>query len=281
MYPTKVPGYLQDKKITCIFWVPTVMISVANSGILSEAELPELKTIVFAGEVMPNRALNIWRRACPYSLFANLYGPTEVTVDCTCYIVDREFKDSDPLPIGSACLNKRIIILNENNQPTDPEEIGELCVTGSGLALGYWNAPEQTAQVFGQNPLNKLYEERMYRTGDLAYWAKDGQIMYVGRRDSQIKLRGNRIELGEIEVAAKAIATIENACAVFDEEHQEIVLFAQSGQDLNLRKLNLELKKLIPAYMLPKKLITMGSFPLTPNGKVDRLGLKAMLKNEV
>lgn len=281
MYPTKVPEYLQEKQITCIFWVPTVMISVANSGILSDVNLPDLKTIVFAGEVMPNRALNIWRRACPDSLFANLYGPTEITVDCTCYIVDREFKDSDPLPIGRACLNKRIVILNEANQPTKIGEIGELCVVGSGLALGYWNAPEQTVQVFVQNPLNNLYEERLYRTGDLAYWAEDGLIMYLGRRDSQIKLRGNRIELGEIEVAAKSLTSVENACALFNEEAQEIVLFVQTNEELSLRKLNLELKKLIPSYMLPRQLITMVSFPLTPNGKVDRLSLKARLNNKV
>ena len=100
MYPPKLMDLVEEKKVTCVFWVPTVMISVANSGALEGRTLPDLKTVVFAGEVMPNRQLNVWRRALPHCVYANLYGPTEITVDCTCYIVDRDFDDADPLPIG-------------------------------------------------------------------------------------------------------------------------------------------------------------------------------------
>ena len=122
MFPSKLPEFIRDNNITTIFWVPTVMINVANSGVLSEIEMPTLKTAAFCGEVMPNTQLNIWRRYHKDCLYANLYGPTEISDVCTYYIVDRPFNDSDPLPIGKACENMRIIILNEDNKQAKVNE---------------------------------------------------------------------------------------------------------------------------------------------------------------
>ena len=137
----------------------------------------------------------------PQALFSNLYGPTEITVDCTSYIVEREFADDEPLPIGFPCRNTSILILNGHNQPAAAGEIGELCVRGSSLALGYWNDPAKTAGAFSQNPLNMHYPERIYRTGDLAFLLNSNdEIIFVGRRDSSQAPR-YRIELGEIETA--------------------------------------------------------------------------------
>lgn len=274
MFPSKLPEFIRDNNITTIFWVPTVMINVANSGVLSEIEMPTLKTAAFCGEVMPNTQLNIWRRYHKDCLYANLYGPTEISDVCTYYIVDRPFNDSDPLPIGKACENMRIIILNEDNKQARVNEQGEMCVIGTGVSLGYWNNPEITAKAFMQNPLNPYYEERIYRTGDLAYINDDGLIMYVGRRDNQVKIKGNRIELGEIENAAMCVDEVLGACAVVDENEQKIVLFVESKADLKLRKVNLELKKYIPNYMLPGKLVVMDKFPHTANDKIDRVTLK-------
>lgn len=274
MFPSKLPEFIRDNNITTIFWVPTVMINVANSGVLSEIEMPTLKTAAFCGEVMPNTQLNIWRRYHKDCLYANLYGPTEISDVCTYYIVDRPFNDSDPLPIGKACENMRIIILNEDNKQAKVNEQGEMCVIGTGVSLGYWNNPEITAKAFMQNPLNPYYEERIYRTGDLAYINDDGLIMYVGRRDNQVKIKGNRIELGEIENAAMCVDEVLGACAVVDENEQKIVLFVESKADLKLRKVNLELKKYIPNYMLPGKLVVMDKFPHTANDKIDRVTLK-------
>ena len=277
MFPLRLPEYLERKEITTIFWVPTVMINVANSGALNGVKLPKLKTIAFCGEVMPNTQLNIWRRALPNCTYANLYGPTEITDVCCYYIVDREFADSDPLPIGKACENMRVVLLKEDGTEAARGEQGELCVLGSGVALGYWNAPELTERVFTKNTLTPAYPERMYRTGDLAYYDERGLLMFCGRRDSQIKLKGNRIELGEIENAAMCQPGIENAAAVFDAEKQQIVLFVQTSAQLVLRRLNLELKKLIPSYMLPGRLVCMEKLPHTPNDKIDRVRLKTML----
>ena len=279
MFPSKLPEFIEENSVTTIFWVPTVMINVANSGVLSEVKMPTLKTAAFCGEVMPNTQLNIWRREHPDCLYANLYGPTEISDVCTYYIVDREFNDSDPLPIGKACENMRIIILNEENKQAKVNEQGEMCVIGTGVSLGYWNKPEITAKAFTQNPLNPYYNEKIYRTGDLAYINEEGLIMYIGRRDNQVKIKGNRIELGEVENAAMCVSGIKGVCAVVDEKEQCIVLFAESKEELKLRKVNLELKKYIPNYMLPSRLVVMDRFPHTANDKIDRVTLKKSLSD--
>ena len=281
MFPSKLPQYLRDHDITSIFWVPSIMINVANSGALEGVDLPKLKNIAFCGEVMPNPQLNIWRRALPGRNYANLYGPTEISDVCCYYVVDREFADSDPLPIGIACENMRIHILTEDNREAEVNEQGELCVVGSGLALGYWNAPEITAKVFVNNPLQPNVPQRMYRTGDLAYRNEEGLIMFQGRKDNQIKLRGNRIELGEIESAAMCVPGVENVCAVLDQENQQIVLFLETKCSFLLRRFNLELKKYVPNYMLPGKLVCMERLPHTPNDKIDRVALKNSLKESI
>ena len=277
LFPSKLPEFIRDNAITVIFWVPTVMINVANSGVLADIAMPTLRTVAFCGEVMPNTQLNIWRRNHPDAVYANLYGPTEISDVCTYYIVDREFADADPLPIGKACENMRIIILNEKNEIAKPNEQGELCVIGTGVSLGYWSKPDITDRVFIKNPANPFYEERIYRTGDLAYINDEGLIMYDGRMDNQIKVKGNRIELGEIECAAMAVGGVKGAAAVFDAENERIVLFLESCEALVLRKFNNELKRYIPKYMLPGKLVVMDSFPHTANDKIDRVTLKKMI----
>ena len=277
MFPSKLPEYIRDNHITTIFWVPTVMINVANSGVLEEIKMPELKTVAFCGEVMPNTQLNVWRKHHPDAIYANLYGPTEISDVCTYYIVDRPFLDSEPLPIGKACENMRIIILNDKNEIAKTNEQGELCVIGSGVSLGYWNKPDISDKVFVQNPANPFYEERIYRIGDLAYINDEGLIMYDGRIDNQVKVKGNRIELGEIECAAMCVSGVRGACAVFDAENERIVLFVESCESLVLRKFNNELKQYIPKYMLPSKLVVMDKFPHTANDKIDRVTLKKSL----
>ncbi len=279
-YPVKLMEYVRDKQVSCVFWVPTVMISAANSGALDNISLPELKTVVFAGEVMPNKQLNIWRRVLPDALFANLYGPTEITVDCTGYVVDREFKDDEPLPIGYERTNMRVTILRKDGTEAAPMEAGELCVSGSQLALGYWNAIEETEQAFRNNIRNNAWKEMLYHTGDLAYRREDGLIEYVGREDSQIKLRGNRIEMGDIEAAARGLKGIDNVCAVFDERGERIVLFVETAQEISSRRFKMELGKKLPRYMLPAEVVAMEKLPLNANRKIDRTKLKALSQKE-
>ena len=204
-------------------------------------ELPALRTIAFAGEVMPNKQLNVWRKALPGRVFANLYGPTETDV-CTAYVVDREFADTEPLPIGSPLPDMHVLLLGEDGKPVKYGETGEICVSGSGILLGYWNDAEKTANAVVSDPDNRAYPTRYYRTGDLGWWNERGELMYSGRRDGQIKLRGNRIELGEIEAAARMLPGAENVCAVFDKPRQEIVLFVEAAEELTMRTVRKELR---------------------------------------
>lgn len=274
LFPVKLPEFLREHNINTIFWVPTVLINVANSGVLETTPLTKLKVVAFCGEIMPNKQLNRWRKTNPHCLYANLYGPTEITDVCAYYIVDQPFEDWEPLPIGKACENMRILILTENNEVAKVGEVGEICVVGSGLALGYWGNKEQTDQVFVHNPTNLNFIENMYRTGDLGYVSDRGWIMINGRMDSQIKHRGNRIELGEIEKAAASMDEVRRACVIFDAEQEKIVLFLETDLEINLRKVNVELSKFIPKYMLPHALRIVEKFPMTPNDKIDRKQLQ-------
>ena len=275
-FPVKLPEFLRENGVTSIYWVPTVMINIANSGVLETVELPELRSIAFAGEVMPNLQLNVWRRALPGRIFANLYGPTETDV-CTAYVVDREFADSEPLPIGRPLPNMRVLLLGEDGRPVPPGETGEICVAGSGVNIGYWNQPELTERAFYVNPEGLPYAPRYYRTGDLGWYNERGELMFAGRRDGQIKLRGNRIELGEIENAARMVEGTENVCALFDAAKQEIVLFVETKGTLPPRQYNRELRKYIHAYMVPQRMVTMEKIPHNANEKIDRTALKKLL----
>ena len=195
-FPAKLVEFMAIQRINFIFWVPTIMVNITNQDLLAQTSLASLRKVLFAGEVFPTKHLNYWRRHLPQATFINLYGPIEITVDCTYFIVDREFADDEKLPIGFPCRNTDILILNDQNQPVTGEEPGELCVRGSSLALGYWNNPERTAKAFVQNPVNPHYPEIIYRTGDLVYRNARSEIMFIGRKDFQVKHLGYRIEVG-------------------------------------------------------------------------------------
>ncbi len=276
-YPLKLAQYLSANKITTIFWVPSIMTTMATFRIFDSTELPPLRKILFAGEVMPTRTLNYWRDKFPGALFSNLYGPTEITVDCTYYIVDRPFTDAEPLPIGIPCRNTDILILNERNEPAKSGEPGELCVRGSSLALGYWNNPEKTAQAFVQNPCNPHYPERIYRTGDLVCRSERGEIMFLGRKDFQIKHLGYRIELGEIEHAVSQVNGVHNCCVLYHQARKEITLVYESDQELVPGQLREKLMPLLPKYMLPTAFKRLPELPRNPSGKIDRQKLLSSL----
>lgn len=269
-FPIRLMEYVAEQNINFIFWVPSVMINVANTRVLDHVRVDCLQKILFAGEVMPNRHLNYWRQCLPDALYANLYGPTEITVDCTYYIVDKEFDDNDKLPIGFPCRNTDILILTEDNQAADVDEQGELCVRGTSLALGYWNNPEKSAEVFTQNPLNKNYFDRIYRTGDFAYVNAEGEIIFLGRKDAQIKHMGYRIELGDIETTLLSLQGIHNSCVLYNKDKQEITMFYEGSAELTKAQIRKELVPLLPKYMIPTKIHKLDNLPMNKNGKIDR-----------
>lgn len=275
LFPAELMNYIKCKNVNTIFWVPTAMVLVANLKALKIKNKPDLKKILFCGEVMPNKQLNKWREAYPDAMFVNLYGPTEITEVCTYYIIDRQFEDNDVLPLGRPCRNTDILILDENDQLVIDSKIGELCVRGTSLSLGYYNNLQKTNEVFVQNPLNTAYPEKIYRTGDLVKYNEHGELIYISRKDFQIKHMGHRIELGEIEAAVSSLQGVDLNCCLYDDQKNKIVLFyVGSVQEETVNDL---LKAYLPDYMLPNKEIKLKEMPINLNGKIDRVKLKELL----
>ncbi len=273
-FPGELIKHLNERKINTMIWSTSAMRIIANLKGL-ETKIPHYaKTIMFSGEVMPNKVLNYWRQHLPDARFVNLYGPTEITCNCSYFKVERDFRDDEMLPIGISFPNTEILILNENYGETQLGEIGELCVRGTSLALGYYNNLEETHRVFCRNPLNSNFDELIYRTGDLGWRDESGLLYFVSRKDNQIKHMGHRIELGEVELAVNALDLIEAGCCIHDESSDKILLFYQAPQKVDAAILE-RLKVTLPRYMLPNKLIHFAALPLNKNGKIDRKKLKS------
>ena len=274
--PVPLLEYIKYNKINTIFWVPSALIVVSKLKAFRNVDLSDtLKRVLFCGEVMPNKQLNIWRKFLPNVTYANLYGPTEITDACTYYIVDREFSDDEPLPIGIPMSNTDILVLNDEDKLVTDDEVGELCVRGTSLAMGYYNNPEKTRSAFVQNPLNKAVPEIIYRTGDLGRYNEYREIIYISRKDFQIKHLGHRIELGEIETAISSLEEVTLNCCLYDEKNQRIVLFVDAQVDRDYIKERIE--KLVPEYMIPGKVIYLENMPINANGKIDRIKLKELM----
>lgn len=279
--PVLLLEYMKEWGVNSIFWVPSALITVAKLRALKNVDLSDtLKRVLFCGEVMPNKQLNYWRKYLPDVLYANLYGPTEITDACTFYVVDREFGDEESLPIGKPMKNTEILVLDERDCLVTSHEwgkIGELCVKGTCLAVGYYKNPEKTKEAFVQNPLNHCFGERIYRTGDLVSYNERQELIYIGRKDYQIKHLGHRIELGEIETAASSFDEIPRCCCVYDDKRQSIVMYIEAEAEFSRNEINERLERLIPKYMLPNKVKSIPVMPLNANGKIDRKALKDLL----
>ena len=194
----------------------------------------------------------------------------------SCYwAATRELSEDEPIPIGRPFDNTDIILLDENNRQANE---GEICIRGTCLTMGYYNDPEKTAAVFVQNPLNTAFGELIYRTGDIGRYNDLGELVFLCRKDSQIKHMGHRIELGEIEAATLKNDAISRACCVYDNNAKRIVLYYVG--DTDEKALMLHLNSLLPRYMLPAEIIKLSSMPLTPNGKIDRKGLRERAENK-
>lgn len=272
-FPVTILKLLQEKKVSFIFWVPTIMVNIANMDLLSQIQLPALKLCWFAGEVFPTKQFNYWHHKLPQVLFANLYGPIEITLDCTYFKVERELKDEEPIPIGFPCRNTDVLILDENNRlVTVCDEEGELCVRGTSLAMGYYNNPEKTATAFVQNPLNKSFPEIIYRTGDVVFRNERGEIVFKGRKDSLVKHLGYRIELGEIEhVIINTLKLVKNGCVVYCFAKKEIILFYEAEKELTAAEFRVAIGKELPKYMVPMVYHHLNELKRNTNGKIDRL----------
>ena len=278
-FPIKLSEFLNENRINTIYWVPSAFGIVANLK-LFDIETPKyLKTVLFAGEVMPVKYLNYWIKHLGKSLlYANLFGPTETTDICAYYIVDRAFSDDETLPIGKHCDNCNVFIINAKGAEAKRGEEGELYVRGSFVASGYYNNPEKTAEAFVQNPLNNAYPEICYKTGDLVKLSENGEILYICRKDFQIKRMGYRIELGEIEAAASAVSDVSECACIFDKDSDSIILF-YSAAKTDEKEMTARLAEKINGYMLPDKIYKTAYLPHNQNGKIDRKELEKRIKD--
>ena len=244
---------------------------IANTNAFSVADLSEIKTVIFGGEVMPIKQLKAWQNAVPNAVYINGYGSTEITDGCTYYIVDREFNDGDVLPIGIPFANSEVLVIDEDGKPIT-DGVGELCIRSDSMTYGYYKDPKKTAEVYIQNPLNDSYPEIVYRMGDLVRFNQYGELEYVGRKDFQIKHMGYRIEPGEIEAAIGALPEIHACVCIYLETTDEILLFYQGK--IKQEALSAAVSGKLPAYMRPNKFIRIRQMPYNSNGKVDRKLLK-------
>lgn len=267
--PQQLLDFLFEHRATTLIWAVSALCLITTVHGLDYRTPETVNKVLFSGEVMPAKHLKIWMEHLPRAQFVNLYGPTEITCNCTYHIIDRERSYPDGIPMGQAFPNEDVFLLDGDDQlVTSPNVVGEVCVRGSALALGYYRNPDQTAAAFPNNPLNPCYPERIYRTGDLARYSTLGELHFCGRKDFQIKHMGHRIELEEIERAVSNLPGVHRCCCVFHSEKHRLYAFYQG--ELTSKELRLQLLPTLPPYMIPNVFRQVDQFPLNKNGKIDR-----------
>lgn len=271
-FPMQVLEFINERQVNTLCWVVSALTMLSAFGALKELPPKSLRTVAFVGEVFPVKQFNIWKQTLPQVRFTNLYGPTEGTGVCCYYHVDREFAPDEAIPIGQPFKNTEILLLTDQNTLAAPGEQGEICIRGTALSLGYINDPERTAAAFVQNPLNPSWPELIYRTGDIGRWNEDGNLVFVSRKDFQIKHMGHRIELGEIEANVNMLDAIKSCGCIYDTEKSKIVLFYVG--DISEKELMQDLKQKLQRYMLPNTIKQLEAMPLTATGKINRVLLK-------
>lgn len=276
LFPTLLIDELNRRGVTALTWATSAFHLVSSSGILEKKQAKALRIVALGGEALSARHVNNWKKAHPQVTYVNLYGPTEVTVDCTYHILERDYADDEAIPIGKAFANKEVLLLDDALCPVPDGETGEICVRGAGVAKGYYNEPEKTAAAFVQNS-RACYPDILYRTGDIGRKNEKGDIVFLCRRDGQIKHMGYRIELGEIERALGGIARdggIGEAICFHDASRDRIVC-AYEGT-LSSKELANALTKRLPKYMIPNIYLPYTAFPHNANGKIDRVKIKRL-----
>ena len=299
--PVKLMDFICDRQVTTLVWAVSAMCFVSIMNAFDYRTPSTIRRVMFSGEVMPPKQLRVWRKHLGGATYVNLYGPTEITCNCTYHVVDRDYADGEVIPMGRPFANERVLLLDENDalvvppappapgtraegsagdaatdggSTGDEAAIGEICVAGTALGLGYLGDAERTAAAFVQNPTNGRWLDPLYRTGDLGRYDAEGNLVYVGRKDHQIKHMGQRIELGDVEAAAHAVPGVERACCLYDTKRKKLVLMYSGSIEKSL--LADMLRDALPTYMVPGKIVPVESMPLTKNGKIDRKALAAV-----
>jgi amino acid adenylation domain-containing protein len=278
VFPASLANWMAQQGITVWYSVPSALVYLVLHGKLDAQKLSQLRIILFAGEVFPQKYLKQLAEILPHIDLYNLYGPTETNV-CTYYKVDRKILPGmEKLPIGRACANTEVFAVDDQDKITGVGEVGELYARGPGVTPGYWGDVEKTAKMCVPNRFQKNFEEKMYKTGDLVQLDENGDYYFLGRRDNQIKSRGYRIELGEIEAALLSHSGVCEAAVIAipdDEVGNRIKAFVapHEGQSLTAVILQQHCATRVPKYMIPEAIDLCATLPKTSTGKIDRVSL--------
>lgn len=276
-FPIDVLKFINEKSINSVMWVPSALTNFVTTNVLDSNNFPDLRNIFFAGEPFQVKMLKKWQQKLPNARFVNMYGPTETTITCSHFEVPVE-NQLNVIPIGKSSSPSSVFLMKESDIPNCMVEmvdvvgeIGEICIGGECLAIGYWDDSAKTAEKFISNPFIKEFTSRIYRTGDLGKYDESGNIIFCGRLDAQIKYHGYRIELSEIEIAANEMPGIVNSIACFFPE-ESLLALAVEAQNESIKGSDIisYLKHKIPAYMIPTRIKLLNKFPLLSTGKVDR-----------
>lgn len=279
--PVRLASTISESRITIWYSAPSILSFLAQYGKLEQYDYSNLRMVFFAGEVFPVKHLRALKKLIQHPRYFNLYGPTETNV-CTYYEIPQTIPEdrSNPFPIGIACSNYQIRILDElgNDVPTGKE--GELCASGAGMMIGYWNLPERTANAFLVDSSGKKW----YKTGDIVFEAPDGNFIYVARRDRMVKKRGYRIELGEIEAGLYRHPAIKEAAVIALQNDDGVKIRAFISHHQDRRPSIIELKQFctqnLPAYMVPDNFSFLDVLPKTSTDKIDYQKLKQLSSSD-
>ncbi len=267
--PVALLDYLCDNSVTTLTWAVSALCLITTFHGLDYKVPSCVNKVIFSGEVMPLKHLGIWMKHLPDAMFVNVYGPTEITCNCTYHIIDRNRSYEDKIPIGKPFPNERVVLLDEAGKHiSGKNEVGEICVIGTPLALGYYNNKEQTEKAFTADVNQTNFPQTVYHTGDLGYYNAEGELVFGGRKDFQIKYQGHRIELEEIDKAMAQCEGVSRSCAIFEPVKEKLYGFYIG--DITRQELRQKLKEVLPEYMIPSPLIKKDDFPITKNGKIDR-----------
>ena len=269
--------FLNARGVTRVVMVPALLRTMLSPELGLAGDLEKLRIVVNSGEAIPTDLANLFQTALPKAALLNFYGSSEVAADATWSDLTHR-RPSDPVLIGKPIANMCAYVLDEEMEPCAIGITGELYTGGAGMARGYINRGDLTAEKFVPDPFSQTGGERMYRTGDLARWRATGELEFAGRKDYQVKVRGHRIEMGEVEAALSAEPAVAQAIVVAragEGNETQLIAYVTSKEKTSAAALRSSLQQRVPDYMVPSAIVMMETFPLTPNGKIDRRALPA------
>jgi amino acid adenylation domain-containing protein len=283
LLPTGLADWIRRSRVTQWFSVPSALGYMARFDVVRRGDFPELKRLLWCGEVLPTPALIHWMKRVPHARYTNLYGPTETTIASSYYTVPSCPADERAaIPIGTACEGEELVVLDDRLRPVAPGTVGQLGIRGAGLSPGYWRDEARTREVFVADAAHPA--ARTYLTGDLARIGPDGLAYFHGRRDTQIKSRGYRIELREIEAALSTVPWLGESAVVavpsdgFEGTAIGCAYVVAGDMPVSEARLRRELEKALPRYMIPSRWMAFAELPKNANGKIDRRRLQELFR---